>query len=167
MAEPAQLYPSPLRSLTRAQSEELAIHVLGWIAAGDWRVRDFLKISGLQPETIRKVAGSPVFLLGVLDYLAGDEALLRAFAIETEMHPATVMAARAALAPSKPAVERRLAGPLRLRCEHCGVTEIRQRRDHPHVPAAVVTIVVARCGDCGGAAGGPETWLDVRGNEVG
>jgi hypothetical protein len=157
----------PAAHLTRDKAEMLAIEVLSSIATYETRLGRFIRASGLDPAMIRTAAATPAFLLGVLDYVAADEWLLTAFAVQSHTHPATVMAARAALAPSKPAVERRPTGPLRLRCEHCGVTEICQRREHPHVPPSVITVALARCSDCGGAAGGPETWLDARGNEVG
>ena len=48
------------------------------------------------PE-IRAAAQEPGFLVGVLDYLAGDERLLSAFAAETGNDPAHVGKALAAL----------------------------------------------------------------------
>lgn len=55
-------------------------------------------MTGIGPASIREAARDPQFLVGVLDHLAGDEALLLAFAGENDIDPAAVMRARDALA---------------------------------------------------------------------
>ncbi len=157
----------PLARLSREQAEAVAIQILGFIGSDPYRTRDFVEASGLTPTAMRAAAASPWFFLGVLDYISANDRLLMSFAIATHTHPQTVAVARDALAPRKSTAKHVPAAPLRLRCEHCGVTELRQRRDFPHVPPNVATIVAARCGPCGGGFDGPETWLDGRGNEVG
>ena len=62
----------------RAGAESLAIQVLNFIVADVDRIIQFLNITGLQPETIRESAASSHFLLGVLEYVAKDDELLKA-----------------------------------------------------------------------------------------
>jgi Protein of unknown function (DUF3572) len=81
---------------TRA-AEQLAIQALGYLAGEPEQLGRFLALTGLGPETIRTAAHDPRFLAGVLDYIAGHEALLTAFAAHAEVKPARVMEARAAL----------------------------------------------------------------------
>jgi hypothetical protein len=55
----------------------LAVTALSFIAGEPERLGRFLAMSGIGPESIRDAANEPDFLLGVLDYLVSDEALLR------------------------------------------------------------------------------------------
>jgi hypothetical protein len=57
----------------------------------------FLALTGIGPAEIRTAAGEPGFLVGVLEYVASDQALLTGFAAENGHEPATVDAARLAL----------------------------------------------------------------------
>ena len=59
-------------------AEDLAIQVLNFIVADLDRMIQFLNVTGLQPETIRESAKSPLFLLGGLDYVSRDDELLKA-----------------------------------------------------------------------------------------
>jgi hypothetical protein len=150
-------------------AEDLAIRVLTFLGADQERGARFLTVSGLTPNTLRSAARSPAFFLGVLDYVAADEQLLRSFATENETHPQTVMAAREALSPKlepPPDNEGPARGSIVLQCKHCGQTEIRRRRDLPYAPAKAVMVRVDRCGPCGGGFHGGEEWLDERGREV-
>ena len=61
-------------------AEQLAIAALGFIAGEPERLERFLALTGIAPESIRAAAREPEFLLGVLDHVAGDDALLLAFA---------------------------------------------------------------------------------------
>jgi hypothetical protein len=54
-------------------------------------------MTGIGPGEIRTAAREPRFLVGVLDYLSGDERLLTDFAREAGHDPSTVEAARIAL----------------------------------------------------------------------
>jgi len=76
----------------------LAIAALRFIAAEPERLRRFLSLTGIEPQSIRAAAGGAGFLLGVLDHLAGDESLLLAFANENEIGPDEVQRARTVLA---------------------------------------------------------------------
>jgi hypothetical protein len=78
----------------RAAAEQLAIAALGFIAADPERLGRFLAMTGIGPESIRDAAREPRFLAGVLEHVAGDEALLLAFAAENEVDPEHAMLAR-------------------------------------------------------------------------
>src|SRR6185369_7125656 len=78
----------------QAAAEGLAIAALGFIAADPERLGRFLALTGIGPESIREAAREPRFLAGVLDHVAGHEALLLAFAAEHDVDPDHVMLAR-------------------------------------------------------------------------
>ena len=81
----------------REAAETLAIQALSYIAQDSERLGRFLSLTGIGPGEIRTAAREPQFLVGVLDYLSGDERLLTDFAREAGHDPATVEAARIAL----------------------------------------------------------------------
>jgi hypothetical protein len=78
-------------------AEMLAIQALTFIAADAERLGRFLAITGIGPADIRHAAKEPHFLAGVLDHIAGDEALLLQFAGHAGVNPDTVGRARQAL----------------------------------------------------------------------
>jgi Protein of unknown function (DUF3572) len=82
----------------------LAIDALGFIAGEPEQLGRFLALSGIGPDSLRAAAREPNFLLGVLDYVAGDEALLVAFAGHSGIDPAEVARARDVLAGETPEV---------------------------------------------------------------
>ena len=88
----------------RRAAAELAIAALGFIAGDGERLGAFLALTGIGPESLRAAAREPNFLLGVLDHVAGDEALLIAFAQEQGIDPAQVVQARDILAGEPPEV---------------------------------------------------------------
>jgi hypothetical protein len=81
----------------REAAEAVAIQALSYIAQDGERLGRFLSMTGIGPGEIRSAAREPHFLVGVLDYLAGDERLLTDFAREAGHAPATIEAARIAL----------------------------------------------------------------------
>src|SRR5215207_1929740 len=83
----------------RGEAESLAIQVLNFIIADVDRIIQFLNITGLQPETIRESATSSHFLLGVLEYVAKDEELLKAVDQEVKIRPGAISVALAHLSP--------------------------------------------------------------------
>ena len=83
-------------------AEQLAIAALGFIAGEPERLGRFLALTGIGPKSIRTAAREPDFLVGVLDHLASDEQLLRAFAEQNEFDPEQVMQARELLAGAPP-----------------------------------------------------------------
>jgi len=85
------------RPIERPDADHLAILALSFIASEPDRLERFLALTGLGPETVRSAAGQPGFLAAVLDHVAADEGLLRAFAAENDLDPAQVAMAHAML----------------------------------------------------------------------
>ena len=78
-------------------AEVLAIQALGFIAQDEERLGRFLALTGMGPGAIREAARELHFLIGVLDYVSGDEHLLLAFAGHAGIDPGTIAIARQAL----------------------------------------------------------------------
>lgn len=89
---------SQQRPLAAEAAEVLAIQGLGFIAQDGERMGRFLALTGIGPEDIRQAAHDRHFLAGVLDYLAGDEELLVAFAAHAGVDPTTIGIAQRVLA---------------------------------------------------------------------
>ena len=68
------------------------------------RLSRFLAFTGIESQSLRDAAREPNFLLGVLDHLAADEALLHEFARQKEIAPEVVTSARDLLAGAPPAM---------------------------------------------------------------
>ena len=86
------------RSVIAAEvAETLAIQALAFLAGEPEQLGRFLAITGIGPEGIRDAAREPQFLVGVLEYITGDEPLLVAFAAQIGIDPADVARACAAL----------------------------------------------------------------------
>ncbi len=83
-------------------ASELAIAAFAFLADDPDALGRFLAISGLEAQSIRAAARERGFLLGVLDFLAGDERLLLAFANQNESIPTTWHAPEIALAGKMP-----------------------------------------------------------------
>ena len=81
----------------------VAIEALGFIAEEPERLDRFLALSGIGPESLRDAAREPNFLLGVLEYLVGDESLLRQFSGARDIEPEMVSAAHDLLTGTRPA----------------------------------------------------------------
>jgi hypothetical protein len=62
--------------MNRPVAEAFAAQVLGWLANDPGRIGAFLSATGLAPSDLRAAADAPDFLLAVIDFLMGDEALL-------------------------------------------------------------------------------------------
>jgi hypothetical protein len=82
---------------SRESAEKLAISALGFLAQDPDRLGQFLSVTGIGPDMIRKAAADPSFLAGLLDHVAGDEALLLAVAAHAGVRPQDVERAQAAL----------------------------------------------------------------------
>lgn len=89
--------PKPPRLSGPEAAEHVAIQALAFIAADPERLGGFLAATGIGPADLRTAAHAPHFLAGVLDYLAGDEPLLLAFADHADIDAVTVMFAREVL----------------------------------------------------------------------
>jgi hypothetical protein len=75
----------------------MAIAALGYLAGDPEHLERFLTLTGIGPGDIRTAARAPDFLAGVLDYVAGDETLLRAVAAHAGVAPEELDKARQAL----------------------------------------------------------------------
>ncbi len=71
-----------IRPQASRRQRNLAVEALAFLAADETRLERFLAVTGLGPHNLRRAAADPGFLVSVLDYLAGDERLLVAFAAE-------------------------------------------------------------------------------------
>ena len=82
---------------SRESAEKLAISALGFLAEDPERLGQFLSVTGIGPDMIRRAAADPSFLAGVLDHVAADEPLLMAVAEHAGVRPQDVERAQAAL----------------------------------------------------------------------
>jgi hypothetical protein len=96
-----QMPISRLPPMTPEAAETLAVQALAFIAQDGERLGRFLAVTGIGPAQIRKAAGEPRFLAGVLDYVGGDEGLLLAFAQQAGIDPAWVTRALRVLGTSE------------------------------------------------------------------
>jgi hypothetical protein len=90
------------RPLTQKDAESLAIQALAFIAGDGERIGPFLAATGIGPDMIRAAAGEPEFLAGVLEYIAGNDTLLVAFATASDINPFDIPVARDVLAGRSP-----------------------------------------------------------------
>ena len=84
-------------AMTPKAAEGIAIQALSFIAGDGERLGRFLAATGLGPSEIRAASRQPGFLAGVLEYLASDERLVAAFAVEAGYQPADIAKAHVAL----------------------------------------------------------------------
>lgn len=82
---------------TREEAEAVAIAALGFVAADPELLPRFLALTGIEISSIRKAAGEPGFLAGVLQFIAAHEPTLLRFAEETGTPPDAVLKAQRAL----------------------------------------------------------------------
>jgi hypothetical protein len=80
------------------EAQETAVAALAFLAADAERLGRFLALTGLDPAAIRAAAREREFLAGVLDHIAGDEALLLAFCAQAGFRPEAVKRACEGLA---------------------------------------------------------------------
>ena len=64
--------------MTPQKAEILALQGLSWLAGEPEDLQRFLRLSGLEPDSLRQAAGTPELNIAVLDFLLGhEEPLLR------------------------------------------------------------------------------------------
>ncbi|MGH6854029.1 MAG: DUF3572 domain-containing protein [Aestuariivirga sp.] len=80
-------------SISGEESQIIALKALGFLLSDPDRIKRFMSITGLTPETIRVSASQPGFLAGVLEHLCGDQPLLLGFAESEGLDPETIAAA--------------------------------------------------------------------------
>jgi hypothetical protein len=83
--------------MNQVSAENVGIRALGWIAAQDEVFAAFLAASGARVADLRQLAGDPVFLTAVLDFLLQSDTWVFDFAAENGLTPETPMQARMAL----------------------------------------------------------------------
>jgi hypothetical protein len=81
----------------REVAEIVAVQALGFMAGDPALLGGFLAETGIGPETLRKSASDPQFLISVLDFILRDDATVKAFANASQLHPTNIAAAREAL----------------------------------------------------------------------
>lgn len=91
-----------IRRPTTDQAEALALQAFAFLAAEPERIEPFLNATGLNPESLRSVAGEPGFLAAVLDHIGGSDSLLLEFAGNLRLNPEIVADARRVLAGPEP-----------------------------------------------------------------
>ena len=82
--------PSPPSA---ADADFLAIQALTFIGGDPDHADRFFALCGVAPADLRTAAADPNFLLGVMDYLVGDERLLLLFAGHVGITPEAVVLA--------------------------------------------------------------------------
>lgn len=91
-----------VKNLNADEAEALAIQALTFLAAEPERISRFLADTGIGPASLRATARDPQFLAAVLEYLVINESLLRGFADEQGLDPATVTTAHLRLSRPPP-----------------------------------------------------------------
>ncbi len=84
----------PFAGDSAESARALAIEVLSYLAADPANLERFMRLSGLDVGDLRRAAAEPGFFLGVLDFLASNEALLLSFAANAGRDPAAIERAR-------------------------------------------------------------------------
>ena len=78
----------------REVAEIVAIQALNFIAGDPERLGLFLAETGIGPQSLRSAASDPQFLVSVLDFVLRDDATVKAFAKQSELHPTNIATAR-------------------------------------------------------------------------
>lgn len=79
------------------EAEAVAADALGYLAHDMEHLGRFLALAGIGPADLRDAASEPGFLIGVLEFYMGHEALLLAFCEARGLRPTTIATARHAL----------------------------------------------------------------------
>ena len=82
---------------SREVAEIVAVQALGFIAGDPERLGAFLAETGIGPASLRAAAADPQFLVSLLDFVLRDDATVKAFAKQSELHPTNIAAAREVL----------------------------------------------------------------------
>jgi hypothetical protein len=75
---------------TRENAEAIAIQALGFVASDPELLSRFLAITGIEAHAIRRAAGEPGFLAGVLQFILAHEPTLLRFSEKADIAPAAV-----------------------------------------------------------------------------
>ena len=77
-------------ALDLESAEAIALQGLTFLAQEPTRFLRFLKLTGLDPQDARALAGTPALALAVLEHLAQDESLLLVFAASCAVAPESI-----------------------------------------------------------------------------
>lgn len=77
----------PEKQMNANQAEVVAIQALGHIATEEDLLFAFVDLTGLSPEELRKRAGEPEILGGILDFILMDDQRLLAFCEAANLRP--------------------------------------------------------------------------------
>ena len=79
------------------QAESIAIQALGWLASDGGLLGMFMSASGADINDLKKIAGDPVFLGSVLDFILIDDSHVTGFCDAANLPYDAPMRARQAL----------------------------------------------------------------------
>ena len=85
------------RTMTRTAAQEIGLKALLFLAEDEGRLIRFLSETGLDPDGLKRQAGTDTTLAAVLGHLLDDESLLLVFTSAASVDPVDVQSARAAL----------------------------------------------------------------------
>jgi Protein of unknown function (DUF3572) len=85
------------QSVSPEYGRSLAALALSFLAADSERLRRFLDMTGLGPNSLRNAAQGPAFHGSVLEYVLANEELLLRFAADSDVEPEIVVRAHLAL----------------------------------------------------------------------
>lgn len=77
----------PDKQMNESQAEVIAIQALGHIAAEEDLLFAFVDLTGLGPDELRKRAGEPEILGGILDFILMDDQRLLTFCETANLRP--------------------------------------------------------------------------------
>ena len=90
--------PTKAPRVSEEDAELLALQALAFLAQEPARLAYFLRLTGLNPQELQRIAGERSLMSGVLEHLLADQSLLLVFAAETRVAPESVALAHAKLA---------------------------------------------------------------------
>lgn len=79
---------------SREAAESLAVAALAWLADDDALMMRFMALSGVSADDMRAAVADSGFLAAVLDFVAGEDATILAFAGHAGVKPERVVNAR-------------------------------------------------------------------------
>jgi len=87
--------------MTPKNAEDIAIAALQYIAGDETVLSQFLSLTGIPANQLRKMVQDEGFYTAILDFFLSHEPTLLAFAAHAQINPADVQKARIALNPNE------------------------------------------------------------------
>ncbi len=88
--------------LSESAAEALGTRVFEYVTGDPGRLLRFMESTGLSPDALRRAAGTPELVAGLLDHVVADEELLLACAGSLDVSPEQIAQAWRRLAPPEP-----------------------------------------------------------------